>query len=212
MPPLDAIPHPVFLGFLLKELWRPTEEWVGYGGMRIDVICSAGDCIASRPSDWVERWDWNRASCWSIEEAALNTVPKSRRAKYGLYAYRAIPIEFGKDGQSRRIANEELFYRDMPPLPPEPDLSAYERLGYDPVEYIGLANFGCSPLSCNGEFHFQRVNQFCLIDELETAIETARVFGIEEPEPGPYIIIEVSCKRGSFSEFHERSVHATENE
>jgi len=35
------------------------------------------------------------------------------------------------------------------------------------------------------------VNEFCLIDDMETALATARRFGVEQPEPGPYVIVEV---------------------
>jgi hypothetical protein len=39
------------------------------------------------------------------------------------------------------------------------------------------------------------VNDFCLIDDLDTALTTARRFGIEQPEPGPYVIVEVLAPR-----------------
>jgi hypothetical protein len=35
------------------------------------------------------------------------------------------------------------------------------------------------------------VNDFCLLDDLESALSTAQRFEIERPEPGPYIVIEV---------------------
>jgi hypothetical protein len=35
------------------------------------------------------------------------------------------------------------------------------------------------------------VNQYCLIDTLEEAIAAAVRFSKEEPEPGPYYVVEV---------------------
>jgi hypothetical protein len=39
------------------------------------------------------------------------------------------------------------------------------------------------------------VNEFCLIDDMETALAAARRFGVEQPEPGPYVILEVLAPR-----------------
>jgi hypothetical protein len=62
---------------------------------------------------------------------------------------------------------------------------------------MGSLGFGCSPLSCNGMAESLPVNDFCLIDDLETALAAARRFGIEQPEPGPYLVIEVLTQRAS---------------
>ena len=73
-----------------------------------------------------------------------------------------------------------------------------QRLGYDVVERdaaTGMLGFGCSPLSCNGMAESIPVNEFCLIDDLETALAAARRFGMEQPEPGPFVIVEVLAPR-----------------
>ena len=54
-----------------------------------------------------------------------------------------------------------------------------------------MLGFGCSPLSCNGMAESIPVNDSCLIDDMETALAAARRFGVEQPEPGPYVIVEV---------------------
>jgi hypothetical protein len=58
-----------------------------------------------------------------------------------------------------------------------------------------MLGFGCSPLSCNGMAENISVNEFCLIDDMETALTAARRFGVEQPEPGPYVIVEVLAPR-----------------
>ena len=91
---------------------------------------------------------------------------------------------------------------------PEPDLSTYQWLGYDVVEFLPslLLEFegrcrnanirlwsgsGHSPLSCNGLASSYPINQFCLLDDVEAAYRAGRDFGVEQPEPGSYIIVEV---------------------
>jgi len=36
-----------------------------------------------------------------------------------------------------------------------------------------------------------RANKHCLLDTLDEALRVARHFSIEEPEPGPYYVVEV---------------------
>lgn len=93
---------------------------------------------------------------------------------------------------------DDLFPKDLPALPQEPDLLPYDRIGYDVVERnvaMGILGFGCSPLSCNGMAESIPVNEFCLLDDLESALATARRFDTEQPEPGPYVVIEVLAAR-----------------
>jgi hypothetical protein len=100
---------------------------------------------------------------------------------------------------SLRVAVEALFeaYSYLAELPPEQDLSGFDRLGFDVVQYSDAINWGCSPLSCNSMYQHHAVNRYCLIDTVERAVEAARSFGQKEPEPGPYIIIEVFRERES---------------
>ena len=66
----------------------------------------------------------------------------------------------------------------------------YQSMGNAAVD-VETFGFGCSPLSCNHMAESIPVNGFCLLGDLETALATARTFGIQGPEPGPYVIIEV---------------------
>lgn len=64
--------------------------------------------------------------------------------------------------------------------------------------------FECSPLSCNNMAKEFAVNRHCLVDDLDQAGSVAERFAVEEPEPGPYYVIEVwregSEKRSRFGE------------
>src|SRR5207253_2928440 len=125
------------LGFCLKEYWPVPGGENDCNWKPIREVCSAGDCIASRPEGWIERWDWNRASCWDEEAAARACVAPEEAKNYRLYAFRAVPVVFDTSGGPYRILPEDMFMQDMPKLLPEPDLSDYEWLGYDVVEYAG---------------------------------------------------------------------------
>jgi hypothetical protein len=104
-------------------------------------------------------------------------VPDGSKHEFTLFAYRAL---------------DDLFPTDLPALPQEPELLQYVRIGYDIVERNpARLGFGCSPLSCNSMAENILVNDFCLLDDLESALSTAQRFEIARPEPGPYIVIEV---------------------
>ena len=112
-----------------------------------------------------------------------------------LFCYRLLPILFGATGQPANVSVDDLFPDSLPDLPDEPDLASYHRLGNDIVEShplkTGNLGFGCSPLSCNGMAKEIAVNQYCLLDDLDNACAVAKRFGVERPESGPCVVIQV---------------------
>ena len=50
-------------------------------------------------------------------------------------------------------------------------------------------------LSCNGMAESIPVNEFRLLDDLQAALAAAQRFGVEQPEPGPYVVVEVLARR-----------------
>jgi hypothetical protein len=73
------------------------------------------------------------------------------------------------------------------PLPP-----SFISIGFDAVSKSTSDFFECSPLSCNHmAAHIAGVNRYCLMDTLNEAVMLAERFSIEEPERGPYYVIEV---------------------
>lgn len=195
--PSPDLPAPVFLGFSAKEIWAPTEEWCSTWGAHIPEIASVSGCLSARAPNWVDRWDFNRGTCWNDEASALAAVPAEDLPRFRLYCYRLLPIRFGPSGHPESVSIDDLFPNGLPGLPSEPDLSHYRRLGYDIVESqqkLGVLGFGCSPLSCNGMAEQITVNRYCLLDDLDYAFGIAKRFGEEQPEPGPYVIIEVSSR------------------
>jgi hypothetical protein len=166
-------------------------------------VCSASGCIAASPLGWfgdpIAPPELNRAGCTDTRTAARERVPEPERAAYRIHAYRAIPAVFGKaDPTPEVVGVNTLFdaFSDLAELPPEPELSGFDRLGFDVVQFSpGQFNWGCSPLSCNGMYQYHAVNRYCLIDTVEGAVAAARAFALEQPEPGPYLIVEVFRER-----------------
>ncbi len=190
----EARRQPVFLGFTIKQITPPPRPWCDDWPALVAEICSVSDCAASRVDDWMAAFDHNRGWCWDTETTALSHVPAGEELQYALYAYRAIPRVFGLAEEPVEETLDGLLWAEWPPLPPEPSLSAYERLGYDVVGHdrsYGIAGWQCSPLSCCGLATEYPVNRYCLLDDLDVALAAARRFGIEEPEPGPYVVVEV---------------------
>lgn len=182
------LPDFVFLGYCAKRsLKAPFAE---------REIASVSDCLSKRADKWVERWDFNRATFWNTESEAWACVPDKSKAEFRIFACGILPLLFDTSGIEKQVTIDQLFPADMPELPSA--LPPYRRLGYDVVERdvaTGMLGFGCSPLSCNGMAESIRVNESCLIDDVETALAAARRFGIEQPEPGPYVIVEVLAPR-----------------
>lgn len=191
-------PAPFFMGYRVKRPWTPDPQWWPEGAGRVERVCSVSDCLAEPPQGWVERWDFNRASCYATEQEALATVPAGTQDAFALFAYWLVPVTRDGEGQTREVSPEDVFPASLPPLPPEPtDLPGYRSLGYDVVGVQGLGSIGfeCSPLSCNSMAQEIPVNRSCLIDELEEALQVAQRFnGGDGVEPGDYVVVKVAMK------------------
>jgi|694.fasta_scaffold77609_3 hypothetical protein len=129
-----------------------------------------------------------------------------------LCAYRIFPLTFTNAASPSVLEARQLFVTEyaLPLL--EPDWTNFERLGYDVVQFkpirlldldgarraerhLTSPSYGCSPLSCNGLAVFYPVNRYCLLDDIDTAFQVGWKIGREEPEPGPYVIVEVLRRR-----------------
>lgn len=190
------LPPPIFLGFIAKK-YHPVspDEWGG-----AEEICSVSRCIAPFPDCWddepFEPPPFNRAYCLATADDARSRIFDWQRAESRIYALRVFPAVFARESRAPLILSAEELYSelaDLPNLPTEPDLSGFDRLGFD-ATVLGMQNqwgWSCSPLSCNFMFEHHPVNQYCLIDELSDAVAAAQDFAKSEPEPGPYVIVEV---------------------
>lgn len=170
----------VHIGYFPKKV-TPRPEWLQAPAVR--EICSVSECIASGPEGWISRWAHNDLGVYDTEQLAGSMIPAGTEGDtFRLYAYRLLPILF------RARAEEPL---DLPRLTVQPPPETFVFLGFDVVSRsVGMA-FECSPLSCNGMATQFEVNEYCLVSSPESALELARWFADEEPEPGPYVVVEV---------------------
>jgi hypothetical protein len=183
----------VLIGILAKKVAK-RPEWLK---ANVREICSVSDCVSSAPDGRIERWTHNDFGLYNTEQLAWETVAKTERDEYTLFAYRMFPARFDQTGAHPFDPGSDLkpSQPGLEELPDEGALSAYEKLGCDIVSRSSYF-FECSPLSCNSKANEHAVNPFCLVDELQRAVDLGREFAATEPEPGPYFVIEVLRKIG----------------
>lgn len=202
---------PCFIGFRTKVCRPRPRDWcVCPQTEHVVEIGSVSNCIVGGPMVWVEdQAAFDSPLYWShAEPIDAWTAPDHPEDRLCLHAYRVFLREFVGSAAPRRLEPRQLFAGDYPLPLPDPDLAGYRRLGYDVVEFLpcrllDLENYsrsaysqlspgyGHSPLSCNGLAGEYRVNQYCLLDDVEGACRVAQVFGEQQPEPGSYVVVEV---------------------
>jgi hypothetical protein len=148
----------------------------------VQAIRSASNCISSGPEGWIDHWKHDELWLYATEAAAGSVVPDEQRSQFELHAYRMLPAVF--EGGER--APLELPVLQIQLLP-----HGYESIGFDAVSRSCSDAFECSPLSCNSMAQEIATNEHCLLKDLATAEQVAQRFSVEEPEPGPYYVVEV---------------------
>jgi len=201
------IPSPIFVGYFPKiTAQRNTIEtdtdamWFKNG--IIEEVCSVSDCISKGPEGWIDKCKHNDFGFYDTEESALSVI-QDNREKYDLYAYKLYPLKFieGKtvDFKVDSNASEKL--------------DSYAFIGYDVVSRSVADFFECSALSCSNGCEVFSVNRFCLMQDLEEALQCCRRISediaaaetLKRPdgmfeyhgkwEPGPYFLIQVFRKQ-----------------
>jgi hypothetical protein len=175
--------QPELIGYFPKRVTR-APEWLTAPQVR--EICSVSECVAQGPEGWIENWTHNDLGVYDTLSAASERIPTDERTEFQVFAYRLVPRLFDKGSE---------ISLTLPPIAPEPLPERFASLGFDVVSRSMGASFECSPLSCNDMASEIATNEFCLVETIERAIEVALQFSLEEPEPGPYVVIEVMRER-----------------
>lgn len=171
---------PVLIGYFPKRVaQRP--DWLK--APRVAAIRSVSDCISAGPPGWIQHWTHNQMWAYPTVAAARAVVPAGAGDAYEVHAYRMLPARWER-GQSIAI--------DLPAVAVEPLPQEFERLGFDAVSMQWAGGmFECSPLSCNSMAEQIQTNEHCLLPSQAEAEQVALRFSSEEPEPGPYYVVEV---------------------
>lgn len=202
------IPTPIFVGYFPKitaqrkdlktekgEIWLKNEI--------LEEICSVSDCISKGPEGWIDKWKHNDLGFYDTEESALSVIPDNQE-KYDLFGYKLYPIQFNEG----KVVDYKIKSSAIEIL------GSYKFIGFDIVSKSGGDSFfECSPLSCNSGYEIYPVNQFCLIQDFEAALQCCRKISediagaetVKRPdgmveyhrkwEPGPYYLFEVFRKK-----------------
>ena len=192
-------PAHTFLGYLAREICTMDKYLAAVPEQRaaakgITELCSVSECISQAYRDF-KQWGFNPSGCFTSPERALETVPAERRSAVRVFAYRLFPLEFAGDAV-RDVPVTTLLNTEPGDLPDTDAAPTFRSLGYDAVSMRPASSnmmfaFDCSPLSCNSEFQGRSVNDHCLLDSWDAAVKAAQDFAKQEPEPGPYCIVEV---------------------
>jgi hypothetical protein len=175
-----------------------TSTLIGYFPKRTDVpsgwnstasvvseICNVSTCLAPAPDGWIDLWRHNELGVFDSPELAESVIPEGAKG-FSVFAYRLFPEKFA-EGKRLPLAIEPVSPSSLP--------ASFRSLGFDVVSKSVSAYFECSPLSCNDVAKEIEVNQYCLLESLETAVELATRMSRGEAEPGPYYIVEVLRSR-----------------
>jgi len=200
---MEPDPHPaeVFLGYLRMQIPPSPAQWPD---PRVARIASVSECIAKRPTGWIQQWNFNAAGLYDTVSAADAAALGIDFQEYPLRAHTFVPIRFDPDGGAVEIESETIFGQALPPLRIDTYLPGFRLLGYDaaqrcpdvPSENSAMnvlgGGFGCSPLSCNLRCSDYPVNEYCLLPTWAEAAKAAREFAIPDAaEPGSYFVFGV---------------------
>jgi hypothetical protein len=169
---------PILIGYFPKRTTVPAGWSIA---SFVTELCSVSTCLTPAPKNWVEHWRYNDMGFFKTCADALLVLPP-QASDFSLFAYRLLPLRFSKD----RTEPFEIIAEDVESLP-----AGFASLGFDVVNKTLAPFFECSPLSCNGMAEEVPVNRFCLLATLDEAIAFAQRCAREEPEPGPFYVIEV---------------------
>jgi hypothetical protein len=174
------------IGYMLKNVTSPAPEWMK--APAVTAVHSLSNCVSSDFADYIPLWKhngwWLFDSQHAVEEAAASVgIPTEQLS---LFYYEAHHQQYDEHSQCwQAIVPEDKVPTDVVP-PKSATLN-----GFDVVtSYLGTSP-ECSPLSCNALAAELPVNEHCLFDSFQVAIDALVSGEFKGAEPGPYRIIAV---------------------
>ncbi len=178
-------------GYIYKSIANCTDD---IGRPNIENIFSASGCISEDFTDWINYWKHN--GYWLFDNPDIIT----KLAKDNDISLHEMTLFFYKFSDKEWNIEKKLWESYSPEL--SFGLNVHEPknttiVGYDIVSFSGHVDCECSPLSCNNLAESIPVNNRCLLDTYEQAVQLLESGKIDNSEPGPYRIIEVHLIEGT---------------
>ena len=196
---MDAfrLAQPLLLGFRPRRPWHAPASFYLPGV----TVASASDCLLERVLPVEPDWEHaNTAFHYDSVSGAMAAAQRFGAENVEVHATRMWPVVFRGDSRTPFVMDLKRLDSGQVSIP---DAGApCTSLGFD-VVCVSLANFSghehrcdwlpidCAPLSCNGLCTEHPVNNWCLLNDLDSATVAATAFARDEPEPGPFVIVEV---------------------
>lgn len=170
-------------GYLYKQIAEPQ----GLGCRHVTKIYAVSACISKNFTDYIPYWKHNQYWFFNTPEDMDSIIDRQTIAgEFELLFYELYEKEFDEEEQAwQEFRGEESFGYDVK-LPLHKDF-----LGFDIVNYTYGTSPECSPLSCNLLCREVDVNEHCLLDDFEHAMQLTETLNQNRAEPGPYRIIAV---------------------
>ena len=173
------------LGYMAKQVVRDP-DWLD--ASQVKQICAVSNCISKEFCDYVTYWQHNRYwffnSLTKIEhvchKAGLNL------SAFTLFYYEGHDLQYDAEAETWSPYLPECDFETAVDLPQNAT-----RLGFDIVTYSTGTQPECSPLSCNHLAEEVPVNEYCLLDSMQEAIQLLESGACDNTEPGPFRVIAV---------------------
>src|SRR3989339_508358 len=150
-----------FIGFFPKK--NDYNNFLSNEG--ITEICSVSECIRNGPDGWINQWKHNDLGFYNSEDIVQSLI-KKKTEEYTFFAYKLFLFCY-KNGE---LKSESKMILRANKLSIAEELTNYSLVGFDVVSCSESDFFECSALSCNGAFEKYKVNEYCLLQDLGSAI------------------------------------------
>jgi hypothetical protein len=175
-------------GYMYKKI-ASRPEWLTCEN--VTKIYSVSGCTSKDFTNYIPYWKHNKY--WFFNDSKdMDIIIDEQKImdEFELLFYELFEKEFDEEEQAwQEIIGEESFGYDV-----ERPVHK-EFLGFDIVSYSLGTSHECSPLSCNKLCTEVDVNEYCLLEDFDYAIELTESLNEKKAEPGPYRIIAVNRVR-----------------
>jgi len=171
-------------GYTVKFV-HEKDDWLK--ASNIKNIYSVSECISKCPINHYDHWKFNSLVFYDNEKILEELLVKDviNKSELTWFYYEIFEKEI-LNGIWKEFEVEKLNVEK---------LDSYKLVGFDIACYSIGSSHDCSPLSCNRGAEVFEVNEFCLINKLEDAINSAEKIDKDGGyEPGPYRILGVYKK------------------